>query len=364
MRELLAACIFSVLVLSTIASCVSLAEPEIWHQGGDSSSKDVVYFATESGIQEFRHPKIVVERSSQVDTERSFEKLLRVVSASEILAKIQNGTPVEYDHVIVRGDLDLSKLDLPIKHVDRTTDEIYYSHLSETQKVITSPVRIEDSEFGGVVDFSNSYFNETITFNNSIFIGGARFESSTFCGDAFFGGSTFIDIANFGSNFNGIADFNGSIFDNITFFGGSNFNGIAYFVTSVFNGETIFRNSVFQGDAHFENSAFNGRSIHFKVDGEDAVLSVNTHFDDSVFKGNAYFENATFNSEFTIFDKSTFQSEAHFENVAFNSEYTGFRKSAFQSEAHFENSTFQEEPYFGSTSFKAKVLGYTDQFQP
>ena len=31
-----------------------------------------------------------------------------VVQASEILAKIERGEPVEYDNVIVDGDLDLS----------------------------------------------------------------------------------------------------------------------------------------------------------------------------------------------------------------------------------------------------------------
>lgn len=38
---------------------------------------------------------------------------LREVQASEILDKILQGTDVEYDCVIVKGDLDLSKLDLP-----------------------------------------------------------------------------------------------------------------------------------------------------------------------------------------------------------------------------------------------------------
>jgi len=36
-----------------------------------------------------------------------------IVPASEILAKIERGEPVEYDGVIVEGDLDLSGLDLP-----------------------------------------------------------------------------------------------------------------------------------------------------------------------------------------------------------------------------------------------------------
>ena len=42
-----------------------------------------------------------------------------VVQASEILEKIERGEPAEYNHVIVEGDLDLSKLDLTKKHVNR-----------------------------------------------------------------------------------------------------------------------------------------------------------------------------------------------------------------------------------------------------
>jgi hypothetical protein len=36
-----------------------------------------------------------------------------VVNASEILEKIGKSEPVEYDHVIVRGNLDLNQLGLP-----------------------------------------------------------------------------------------------------------------------------------------------------------------------------------------------------------------------------------------------------------
>ena len=49
---------------------------------------------------------------------------MRVVSAQEILDKIERGEPVEYDHVIVEGDLDLSKQELPIRHFNRTWYEI------------------------------------------------------------------------------------------------------------------------------------------------------------------------------------------------------------------------------------------------
>lgn len=39
----------------------------------------------------------------------SFGVPMREIDAGEIMEKIQKGEPVEYDHVIVRGDLDLSR---------------------------------------------------------------------------------------------------------------------------------------------------------------------------------------------------------------------------------------------------------------
>ena len=48
----------------------------------------------------------------------------RVIPASEILEKIARGEPVEYDDVIVEGDLDLRGLDLLTEHVERTEFEI------------------------------------------------------------------------------------------------------------------------------------------------------------------------------------------------------------------------------------------------
>ena len=39
---------------------------------------------------------------------------LREVPASEILAKIEKGEPVEYDHVRFIGDIDISKINLTL----------------------------------------------------------------------------------------------------------------------------------------------------------------------------------------------------------------------------------------------------------
>jgi len=44
---------------------------------------------------------------------------LPVIDAREVLSRIENGSPVIYDHVAIAGDLDLRKIDLPRIHFER-----------------------------------------------------------------------------------------------------------------------------------------------------------------------------------------------------------------------------------------------------
>jgi hypothetical protein len=107
--------------------------------------------------------------------EGSSENNLQEIAASEILAKIQNGMPVDYDHIIVRGTLDLSKLDLPTKQVSRTHSEKSIWGLSETSRVVSSHIRIINSTLDGFVDFNNTFFSEPIDFIGSNFTKDANF---------------------------------------------------------------------------------------------------------------------------------------------------------------------------------------------
>jgi hypothetical protein len=96
------------------------------------------------------------------------EEGLREIPSSEILDKIQRGEPVEYDHVRIMGDLDLSKLDLPTEYVARTEYQIKILTLPEESKVISSSIKITDSKFDAKVNFGNNLFRNLITFDNTI----------------------------------------------------------------------------------------------------------------------------------------------------------------------------------------------------
>ena len=106
------------------------------------------------------------------------EKSQRIVPASEILAKIERGEDVEYDNVIVKGDLDLG---------DKTL---------------------------GTVHFRDAIFQGSVNFGGTNFTGSASFIGANFSARADFGRSKFSGYADFlGAEFGGYANFLGAEFD-------------------------------------------------------------------------------------------------------------------------------------------------------
>jgi len=84
-----------------------------------------------------------------------------VVLASEILAAIERGEPVDYDGVIVEGDLDLRWRSF-------------------------GSVNFNDTTFRGSVDFSATNFSGDASFERTQFNGDANFRGARFDGNAEF----------------------------------------------------------------------------------------------------------------------------------------------------------------------------------
>jgi hypothetical protein len=104
-------------------------------------------------------------------------ELSRAVPASEILAKIEKGQPVEYDHVIITGDLNLSKLGLQSKYIDRSGIE-KPSGLLKGIKIVRSLIRINDSVIDGIVDFSSTILENSTNFRGTVFNSTVDFSSA------------------------------------------------------------------------------------------------------------------------------------------------------------------------------------------
>jgi len=175
----------------------------------------------------------------------------RVIQTSEILAKIEQGEPVRYDNVIVEGDLDISGLDLPTEHVDRTNYEIEYLGLADEAKTVRSPISIKNSEIRCVVNLGNAIYQESVNFSGTKFIDEVYFMGAVLNGSSEFVETHFNHDAYFWkAKFNYFANFNLSQFNRDAYFWGVQFNAprnisSPSFRRTQFNGELSFKNTVF-----------------------------------------------------------------------------------------------------------------------
>lgn len=244
---------------------------------------------------------------------------MQKVEASEILAKIQKGEPVEYHQVIVKGNLDLSR--------------------SMLQKNIITSVRINDSLFEGFIDFRNVIFDKSLDLSGSNLTEGGDFRQGRFGGAANFRGTIFNRTANFrGAIFNGSADFDGVLFRGIqsettTFWGDLR---IGYESREV--GTFKFRGAMFRGPTSFSGTTFNG----------------NVDFRDGIFSEDAFFIGAKFNG-YADFSETIFDEDINFNGASFSAEGASFGKATFKRDADFTGTTFSGTAHFTRGIFRGDV---------
>jgi uncharacterized protein YjbI with pentapeptide repeats len=271
--------------------------------------------------------------------EASSNSMLRVVNASEILDKIQDGKPVEYDHIIVKGDLDLSRLHLRgnVSSPIRINDSILYGLVSFCVD-LDKPINLSGSYFAKDVSFEGAAFRDDASFIGAAFMGNADFFKATFSKDAWFQRATFIGDTYFES-----AAFNGQ-----SAFIGATFNSYAGFYEATFK-KSWFTTATFRGNAQFNYSIFKDYG-----DFREATFKKEALFSNAVFGGDAWFEDAKFQGK-TWFRRAMFTGNAHFISAVF-SHYVRFDGATFKGEAWFREANFYDYVDFGGTDFR----GYVD----
>jgi uncharacterized protein YjbI with pentapeptide repeats len=186
----------------------------------------------------------------------------RVVQASEILEKIQNGQDVEYDNIIVNGDLDLSRLNLP-----RDANE---------KIAIDSEIRITKSQIHGIINFESAIFREVD-----------------------FSGTQFIKFANFL-----VAEFSRADFE------GCQFCENAQFLAVTFHQYGDFKSARFYGNATFEDSFFNyagfSKSLYMDLADFRGVTFRGSDFSNAEFNKEVWFMHAKFENEPVSFRETSF----------------------------------------------------------
>ena len=249
------------------------------------------------------------------------------VPASEVLAHISNHEPVEYDHVTIKGNLNLNQQQLNL-------------------------IRITDSRIDGVMNFNGAKFLDIVNFERTKFLRDSDFSGSQFMKDAHFSGSQFMGDADFSeSKFSKDADLREAKFSGRADFGNSNFNGTAYFGGSSFSKDADFWSTSFKRYADFRSANFREDSDFWRSNFNDIA-----DFQSTNFKGYADFSESKFN-ENADFSESKFSGRADFGSSGFK-EDANFQSSNFTETANFKDTQFNKALNFRFISFNKLILDW------
>jgi len=209
-----------------------------------------------------------------------------VIQAEEVLSKIRGGDPVNYDRVLVVGNLDISLLGPGTFRVGslRITNSslqgvVFLDNLTvdgqanfeETEfqnDLFLRGCRFQDAEFPhahfcGYADFSSCIFKEPANYVQAIFDGDTDFSYSQFLKDASFNFAKFnTDFVYFdGTGFFGNVSFQGTRFGKYVYFYAASFHKAADFLFADFEGNCLISDVRFGGDVIMESVQFKGYAI-------------------------------------------------------------------------------------------------------
>lgn len=289
-----------------------------------------------------------------------------VVPASEIMEMIERGMPVNYSHVIIEGDLNLSDLDLPEVPVIRKSfaSIIYvngveverFGELPDERKVVRSAIRITDSLINGSINFNSVSFLDDISLQSTMCVDGVSFQDSQFNQSANFVWTKFYKNADFSwSRFNQIAYFGEALFNSDVDFRESQFDRTAFFHSAQFNQEAKYRNSHFNETANFVWSLFN-----LTADFYNAQFNGAAEFNEARFINEPYFQRSRFKGT-VDFSRAHFERGLDFRDVEFD-QSTNFEWAQFNHSANFSKAKFNRSIDFNSAQFNQVVYFFETQF--
>lgn len=154
------------------------------------------------------------------------------IRADEVIDKINRGKNVYYKDVIIKGDLDFTK----INDTDREDTNVFRSYVNSSITFIDCTLN------GEVIAYkkSNQYYYKTM-FQRNVTFKDTKFK----------------DVVNFrAAQFTGIISFSGSVFNENVSFRNAQCIGYANFKSTEFNNYANFKNVQFIGKADFNNVAF------------------------------------------------------------------------------------------------------------
>lgn len=187
------------------------------------------------------------------------------IPASELIDKIQKGESLEYDHFIIKGDIDIGMLNLQRDH---------------EKLLVASSIKITNSRIEGCLESSNVIFKEFVDFNGTIFNQRIYFKDTQFNQSCLFSNTYFAEDTDFRNiQVIGYASFVGSTFCSAANFWSGHFNGDSDFSRAHFDGKmTSFSRIKFDGYADFRGAWF----AH-DIDFERTEIGIDITFKDAIF---------------------------------------------------------------------------------
>ena len=195
------------------------------------------------------------------------------IAAQTILSQIRSGQPISYNNITVTGQLDLSRLEGPVRH----------------------PLTITNSRFLGPLKMEGLTLSQGLDLRGSVFQDNVSFARSRFLGDTKLSGARFLKQA----------DFSDVYFEGVSSFIATRFAEDCSFSSAQFNGDAAFLGAVFAGDVDFDDASFI-RSASFRAARFDDVRFFETEFSGQVTFLSAFFSgNATFAAAFLTLARET-----------------------------------------------------------
>ena len=233
------------------------------------------------------------------------------IAAQKIVSEIRSGRPISYNNITITGQLDLSRLEGPIRH----------------------PLTITNSRFQGPVLMDGVTLSQDLDLRGSTFQDNVSFARSRFLGDAKFSGTRFMKLA----------DFADAYFDASSSFIAASFSGDSSFSSAEFRGDAAFLGASFAADVDFDDARFI-RSGSFR-----SARFEDVRFFETEFSGQVTFLSALFSGNAT-FAATRFQSDVVFRQARFLMGST-FGLSSFAGLADFGSVQFNQTAFFGGVKF-------------
>lgn len=278
----------------------------------------------------------------------------RDVQSREILDQIKNNKPVEYDHIIIKGNLELSNEEFQ-------TDK-------NQPFIIRSPIRITNSLIEGYVAFNGIVFEKCVHFGGTKFDKEVGFTSSEFKNEVSFNRSQFKDLVQFkfikfhdrliqeeGFQREGNKKMRLYFEQDYIRFEEARFENDVLFIGVIFEMRTNFRGAQFLKNLSFRENIIDKNEFREDVDFSGATFRKSVDFEVAKLSKRIILERARF-KEFNV--KWT-NIKNHLDCGDDESIYLSFI-NYFKSKGLFEDADECYYEYRKRREIRSKILGYFD----